>query len=62
VLLLNAYLWSGATAFMRAATEAGLLSVLLLIRVAPRRLLLLCGSGLGALWLLTAVAQITKLN
>ena len=29
VVLLNAYLWSGATAFMRAATEAGLLSILL---------------------------------
>ena len=36
VLVLNAYLWSGATAFMRAATEAGLLSILLLVRSAPR--------------------------
>ncbi len=37
VLLLNAYLWSGATAFMRAATEAGLLSILVILgfRVTP---------------------------
>ena len=61
VLLLNAYLWSGATAFMRAATEAGLLSILLLVRQAPVRLLVLAGAGLGGLWLLTAVAQLSKL-
>lgn len=62
VLLLNAYLWSGATAFMRAATEAGLLSILLVLRLAPRRLLRLTGAGLGGLWLITAVAQLTKLG
>jgi len=62
VVLLNAYLWSGATAFLRAATEAGLLSTLLLLRVAPVRLLRLVAAGLGALWLLTAVAQLTKLG
>jgi hypothetical protein len=61
VLLLNAYLWSGATAFMRAATEAGLLSILLVVRIAPSRLLLLIGTGLGGLWALTAVAQLSKL-
>ncbi len=61
VLLLNAYLWSGATAFMRAATEAGLLSILLVLRVAHARLLLMVGTGLAGLWLLTAVAQLTKL-
>ena len=62
VLVLNAYLWSGATAFMRAATEAGLLSIL-------------CSSGRrrppagrgrrrawARLWLLTAVAQVGKLG
>lgn len=62
VLILNAYLWSGATAFMRAASEAGLLSILLLVRSAPTRLLVAAGGGLGALWLLTAVAQVGKLG
>ncbi|WP_426574084.1 hypothetical protein [Aquihabitans sp. McL0605] len=62
VLLLNAYLWSGATAFMRAATEAGLLSTLLLIRAAPRRLLVTAGIGLGGLWVLTVVAQLGKVG
>ena len=61
VALLNAYLWSGATAFMRASTEAGLLSILLVVRVAPARLATLVGAGLGGLWLLTAVAQVAKL-
>ena len=61
VALLNAYLWSGATAFMRASTEAGLLSILLVVRVAPARLATLVGPGLGGLWLLTAVAQVAKL-
>jgi hypothetical protein len=60
VLVLNAYLWSGATAFMRAATEAGLLSILLLLRAAPTRLLTAAGIGLGGLWLLTAAAQLGK--
>jgi hypothetical protein len=58
--VLNAYLWSGATAFMRAATEAGLLSILLLLRAAPTRLLTAAGIGLGGLWLLTAAAQLGK--
>jgi hypothetical protein len=62
VLVLNAYLWSGATAFMRAASEAGLLSILLLVRSAPSRLLVAAGGGLGALWLLTAIAQVGKLG
>ncbi len=61
VLLLNAYLWSGATAFMRAATEAGLLSILLVLRIAPPKLRLLVGTGLGGLWLLTAIAQLSKI-
>jgi hypothetical protein len=60
VVVLNAYLWSGATAFMRAATEAGLLSILLLVRGPSQRLLAAAGIGLGGLWLLTAVAQLGK--
>jgi len=35
VVVLNAYLWSGATAFMRAATEAGVLSIALLLAAPP---------------------------
>lgn len=62
VAVLNGYLWSGATAFMRAATEAGLLSVLLLLGSARRRLLPLAALGLGGLWALTAVAQLSKLG
>lgn len=65
VTLLNAYLWSGATAFMRAATEAGLMSTLLILGFRHRRsdrLLALTGVGLGGLWLLTAVAQLTKIG
>ena len=62
VALLNAYLWSGATAFMRAATEAGLLSLLVILGHARARLLALAGAGLGGLWLLTAIAQVAKLG
>ncbi len=62
VVRLNAYLWSGATAFMRAATEAGVLSIALVVAAARPRLLALVGSGLAALWLLTAVAQLGKLG
>lgn len=65
VVLLNAYLWSGATAFMRATTEAGVLSVLALLGHRGRgadRLLTVAGAGLAALWALTTVAQLTKLG
>jgi hypothetical protein len=65
VVLLNAYLWSGATAFMRATTEAGVLSVLVLLGHRSRgadRLLTMAGIGLASLWALTAVAQLTKLG
>ena len=65
VAVLNAYLWSGATAFMRATTEAGLLSILVVIGIRHRhsdRLLALTGIGVGGLWLLTAVAQLTKVG
>jgi hypothetical protein len=62
VVVLNAYLWSGATAFMRAATEAGLLSTLVVLGSSRRRLLPLVGLGLAGLWALTAVAQLSKLG
>ena len=62
VAVLNAYLWSGATAFMRAATEAALLSILLLLAAARTRLLGLLAAGLSGLWLLTAAAQLSKLG
>lgn len=62
VLLLNAYLWSGATAFLRASTEAGLLSILLLLEFAVVRLRTLVAVGLAALWAGTGLAQLTKLG
>lgn len=62
VAVLNAYLWSGATAFMRAGTEAAMLSVLLLLGAGNRPALRLAGLGMGGLWLLTAVAQVSKLG
>ena len=62
VLLLNAYLWSGATAFLRASTEAGILSILVLLGSRRDRLLTLAGIGLGGLWLLTAASQVAKLT
>lgn len=59
VVVLNAYLWSGATAFMRAGTEAHLLSGVVLLGSRRRwtGLLLIPVAGL---WLLTAAAQIGK--
>jgi hypothetical protein len=62
VLLLNDYLWSGATAFMRAATEAGTLSIALALGIARRWVLPLTGIALAGTWGLTAVAQIAKLG
>jgi len=62
VVLLNSYLWSGATAFMRATTEAGLLSILLMVRWARPLLLRATVAGVAALWLLTAGAQLAKLG
>ena len=63
VVLLNAYLWSGATAFMRAGTEAGILSVLVIVgaRPAPRSRLPVVGAALAGIWALTAMAQFLKL-
>lgn len=62
VALLNDYLWSGATAFLRASTEVGLLSILLVLGTGRRRLVGLVGLGLGGFWALTAVAQLSKLG
>ncbi len=62
VVLLNAYLWSGATAFLRAGTEAGLLSILVLLGSRRDRLVTLAGVGLAGMWLLTAAGQLTKLG
>lgn len=62
VVVLNAFLWSGATAFMRAGTEAAILSLLLILGSAQRRLLAITAVGLAGLWLLTAVAQLSKLG
>ncbi|CAN5760360.1 hypothetical protein BH10ACT1_BH10ACT1_08210 [soil metagenome] len=60
--LLNAYLWSGATAFMRASTEAGVLSILVVLGSTKRWVLPLASLGLAGLWLLTAGAQLAKLG
>ncbi|MCU1455108.1 MAG: hypothetical protein JWN46_3254 [Acidimicrobiales bacterium] len=59
VVLLNSYLWSGATAFMRASTEAGLLSSLVLLG-SRRRWTDLAAVPVVGLWLLTVVAQVGK--
>ncbi|MEZ5183446.1 MAG: hypothetical protein R2702_16460 [Acidimicrobiales bacterium] len=61
VLVLNDYQWSGATAFLRGATEAGLLSTLIVLGAPERRLRLGLGGALGAGWALSAAAQLSKL-
>lgn len=64
VLLLNDYQWSGATAFLRGTTEAGLLSILVLLgatrTVVHERLDAALVGGLGAGWLASAAAQLSK--
>lgn len=62
VVMLNDYLWSGATAFARAATEAGLLSVLVILGSGRRTMLTVTAAGLAGLWLLTAASQVAKLG
>jgi hypothetical protein len=66
VVLLNGYLWSGATAFMRAATEAGLLSTVVLLGVPAERwrrgAAALVAGGLATGWALTAAVQVAKLG
>jgi hypothetical protein len=59
VVTLNAFLWSGATAFMRAATEGYLLSVLVVLGNRARYALYLAGPVL-VLWVLTVGSQLAK--
>lgn len=61
VVLLSKVLWVGATAFMRAGTELGLMTTVVVLGTEtrlPRRLLAV---GFTAGWLLTVVAQVTKI-
>lgn len=59
VLTLNAFLWSGATAFMRAATEGYLLSVLVILGNRARYALYVAAPVL-VLWVLTVGSQLHK--
>jgi hypothetical protein len=59
VITLNAFLWSGATAFMRAGTESYVMSALVLIGHRSRYALYAAGPVL-ILWLLTVGSQLSK--
>ncbi len=59
VLTLNAFLWSGATAFMRAGTEGYLLSVLVMLGNRARYAVYVAAPVL-VLWLLTVGSQLAK--
>lgn len=59
VLTLNAFLWSGATAFMRAGTEGYLLSVLVILGNRARYALYVAAPVL-ILWALTVGSQLAK--
>ncbi len=59
VLTLNAFLWSGATAFMRAGTEGYLLSVLVILGNRARYALYVAAPVL-ILWVLTVGSQLSK--
>lgn len=61
VLLLNDYQWSGATAFLRGSTEAGLLSILILLGAPGHTWRRLATAGLAAGWATSAAAQLSKL-
>ncbi len=62
VALMTDYVLAGATSFMRTSAEVAVLSMVLLLAAAPRRLLALAVAGSGGLWLLTAAAQVAKLG
>ena len=62
VAMINDYLWSGATAFARAATEAGLLSILVILGTRRRLVLPATALGLAGFFALTAVAHLSKLG
>ncbi|MCW2547737.1 MAG: hypothetical protein JWN96_2197 [Mycobacterium sp.] len=59
VITLNAFLWSGATAFMRAGSEAYLMSALVILGARPRYATLVAPPVAG-LWLLTVGSQFSK--
>ena len=59
VITLNAFLWSGATAFMRAGTEAYLMSALVILGSRPRFATFVAPPVAG-LWLLTVGSQLGK--
>ena len=59
VLTLNAFLWSGATAFMRAGTEGYLLAVLVILGNRARYALYVAAPVL-LLWVLTVGSQLAK--
>lgn len=59
VVTLNAFLWSGATAFMRAASEAYLVSGLVLLGHRSRYAVI-AAVPVGALWVLTIGSQLAK--
>ncbi len=59
VVTLNAFLWSGATAFMRAASESYLMSILVLLGHRSRYAAYVAIPVIG-LWVLTMGSQIAK--
>ncbi len=59
VVTLNAFLWSGATAFMRAGTESYLMSVLVLLGHRSRYALY-AAPPVALLWVLTVGSQLSK--
>ncbi len=59
VVTLNAFLWSGATAFMRAGSEAYLMSALVILGNRTRYALYVAAPVAG-LWLLTVGSQLAK--
>ena len=62
VLLLNDYQWSGATAFLRGATEAGILSTLVVLGGSARATRVVMGTALAVVWVASAAAQVAKLG
>jgi hypothetical protein len=61
VLVLNDYQWSGATAFLRGTTEAGLLSMLVILGAARATLHRAVAAGASVGWAASAAAQVAKL-
>ncbi len=59
VITLNAYLWSGATAFMRAGSESFLMSMLVLLGNRARYAAIVAIPACG-LWVLTIGSQLAK--